>query len=377
MEKNKRKLIKIIVISVIIVIILAIVGGVIIKNNMNEDTLDDNNNVSVKKEKTTKKDKKENKEPEVKIVKNEAQNIKLEDFDNGLVSMKIPKGWKVDTVGDYIHYTVKVYNPENPTYQFFFNMKTEAYNKSQYAKSFYQRYYPNEIFAKNPVIEEETTEGFYKIFNEMGILNNTASFTFPTLSNFKLIENLGSAPMGGDLLRASFTDENGKEGEGIFTAYVYDAGSYYMNENIISGKQIDTYPLSVYNTVFITAPKDELIDWEDTLNQISSSLQFSDTFISQYNSQQDAVMTTFQNIRSIGNQTSDMIMSAWESRSAAYDRMSQKQSDAILGYERVYDTENGEIYKAYNGFTDDYTGERYKSISDDMYTKPTDGYIEK
>lgn len=377
MEKNKRKLIKIIVISVIIVIILAIVGGVIIKNNMNEDTLDDNNNVSVKKEKTTKKDKKENKEPEVKIVKNEAQNIKLEDFDNGLVSMKIPKGWKVDTVGDYIHYTVKVYNPENPTYQFFFNMKTEAYNKSQDAKSFYQRYYPNEIFAKNPVIEEETTEGFYKIFNEMGILNNTASFTFPTLSNFKLIENLGSAPMGGDLLRASFTDENGKEGEGIFTAYVYDAGSYYMNENIISGKQIDTYPLSVYNTVFITAQKDELIDWEDTLNQISSSLQFSDTFISQYNNQQDAVMTTFQNIRSIGNQTSDMIMSAWESRSAAYDRMSQKQSDAILGYERVYDTENGEIYKAYNGFTDDYTGERYKSISDDMYTKPTDGYIEK
>mgnify|MGYP006867957316 CR=1 FL=1 len=377
MEKNKRKLIKIIVISVIIVIILAIVGGVIIKNNMNEDTLDDNNNVSVKKEKTTKKDKKENKEPEVKIVKNEAQNIKLEDFDNGLVSMKIPKGWKVDTVGDYIHYTVKVYNPENPTYQFFFNMKTEAYNKSQDAKSFYQRYYPNEIFAKNPVIEEETTEGFYKIFNEMGILNNTASFTFPTLSNFKLIENLGSAPMGGDLLRASFTDENGKEGEGIFTAYVYDAGSYYMNENIISGKQIDTYPLSVHNTVFITAQKDELIDWEDTLNQISSSLQFSDTFISQYNNQQDAVMTTFQNIRSIGNQTSDMIMSAWESRSAAYDRMSQKQSDAILGYERVYDTENGEIYKAYNGFTDDYTGERYKSISDDMYTKPTDGYIEK
>ena len=377
MEKNKRKLIKIIVISVIIVIILAIVGGVIIKNNMNEDTLDDNNNVSVKKEKTTKNDKKESKEPEVKIVKNEAQNIKLEDFDNGLVSMKIPKGWKVDTVGDYIHYTVKVYNPENPTYQFFFNMKTEAYNKSQDAKSFYQRYYPNEIFAKNPVIEEETTEGFYKIFNEMGILNNTASFTFPTLSNFKLIENLGSAPMGGDLLRASFTDENGKEGEGIFTAYVYDAGSYYMNENIISGKQIDTYPLSVYNTVFMTTPKDEFIDWEDTLNQISSSLQFSDTFISQYNSQQDAVMTTFQNIRSIGNQTSDMIMSAWESRSAAYDRMSQKQSDAILGYERVYDTENGEIYKAYNGFTDDYTGERYKSISDDMYTKPTDGYIEK
>ena len=57
--------------------------------------------------------------------------------------------------------------------------------------------------------------------------------------------------------------------------------------------------------------------------------------------------------------------------------MSQKQSDATLGYERVYDTETGEIYKAYNGFTDDYDGERYKSITDNMYTKKTSGYIEK
>ena len=372
-EKKKKSKFTIAIYVLVLIVIIAVVGSVIIKNNMEND----NSNESSSSGKRFANNKNEKKEPEVKIVKNEAKDVEFEDFDNGLVSMKIPKGWKVDTIGDYIHYTLKVYNPENPTYQFFLNMKTEGYNKSQDAKNFYQRYYPNQIFAQNPVIEEETTEGFYKIFNELGPLNNTTSFTFPTLNNFTIIENLGSVATGGDLLRASFTDENGKEGEGIFMAYVYDAGSYYMSENIISGKQIDTYPLNVYNTIFITAPKDELIDWEDTLNQISSSLQFSDTFISQYNSQQDAVMTTFQNIRNIGNQTSDMIMSAWESRSAAYDRMSQKQSDATLGYERVYDTENGEIYKAYNGFTDDYTGERYKSISDDMYTKPTDGYIEK
>ena len=108
-----------------------------------------------------------------------------------------------------------------------------------------------------------------------------------------------------------------------------------------------------------------------------SSLEFSDSFISQFNSQQDAVMKGFQNVRSIGNQISDGIMSSWKSRNAAYDRMSQKQSDATLGYERVYDTETGDIYKAYNGFTDDYDGERYKSITDDMYSKAIEGYIEK
>ncbi len=41
----------------------------------------------------------------------------------------------------------------------------------------------------------------------------------------------------------------------------------------------------------------------------------------------------------------DSYMSAWENRSKSYDIMSQKQSDAILGYERVYDTETNDIYK--------------------------------
>ena len=70
-------------------------------------------------------------------------------------------------------------------------------------------------------------------------------------------------------------------------------------------------------------------------------------------------------------------MQAWENRQTTYDIMSQKQSDATLGYERVYDTETNEIYKAYNGFTDEYDGERYKPVTDDMYLQKTSGYIKK
>ena len=233
------------------------------------------------------------------------------------------------------------------------------------------------MFAKTSVIEDKTTEGFYKIFNDLGTLNNTSTFTFPVLSDFTVIEKLGTGVVGGDLLRASFKDSSGNEGEGIFTAYVYDAGTYYVSENIISGKQIDIYYLNVYDAIFISAPKDELINWEESLNTIASSLEFTDSFISGFNQEQDAVMNNFQSIRSIGNQISDGIMDSWEKRSNSYDIMSQKQSDATLGYERVYDTETGDIYKAYNGFTDDYDGERYKSITEDMYTKKTSGYIEK
>ena len=317
------------------------------------------------------------KEANVKIREVETKTIKYTDFDNGLIKMKIPEGWKVDVLGDYIHYTVKVYDPNRPTYQFFFNLKTEGYNKSEDAKAFQQKYYPNDIFAKNPVIADKTTEGFYKIFNELGTLYNTSSFTFPTLTDFTVVENLGTGLLGGDILRATFKDAEGKEAEGLFTAYVYDAGPYYVNENIMSGKQIDIYYLSVYDAIFITAPKDELIEWEDTLNTVASSLEFTDTFMSGFNKEQDVVMQNFQNVRSICNQITAGIMDSWEKRSKTYDIMSQKQSDATLGYERVYDTDTGDIYKAYNGFTDDYDGDRYKTITDDMYTEKPSGYIEK
>ena len=72
-----------------------------------------------------------------------------------------------------------------------------------------------------------------------------------------------------------------------------------------------------------------------------------------------------------------MIMYSWNKRSASYDIISQKQSDATLGYERVYDTNTGEVYRAYNGFTDSYKGNRYQTVTDDMYTKAVSGYIEK
>ena len=311
------------------------------------------------------------------IKDSETKNIVLEDYSNDLFNMKIPKGWKVDTLGDYIHYTIKVYDPNNPLYQFFLNLKTEGYNKSQDAKNWQQKYYPDSLFAKTSVLDNPTTEGFYKIFNDLGTLNNTSSFTFPVLNNFTVTSNLGANSLGGDILRATFTDNSGEAGEGIFMAYVYDAGTYYVNENIISGKQIDIYYLNVYDAIFMTTPKDEFINWESTLNSIFSSLQFTDTFLNGYNSEQDSVMKNFQSIRNIGNQISDSIMSSWESRSASYDIMSQKQSDATLGYERVYDTETNEVYKAYNGFTDDYDGARYKAIDDSMYTKGISGYIEK
>ena len=71
-----------------------------------------------------------------------------------------------------------------------------------------------------------------------------------------------------------------------------------------------------------------------------------------------------------------MIMDTWEKSSRSSDILSQKRSDATLGYERVYDTETGEYLKAENGFTDWYDGRRYVAAdSDAAYLSPISGTI--
>ena len=48
-----------------------------------------------------------------------------------------------------------------------------------------------------------------------------------------------------------------------------------------------------------------------------------------------------------------------------------------MGYERVRNTETGDIYKATVGFSDHDWNGKFELITDDMYTLPVSGYIEK
>ncbi|MDD2203068.1 MAG: hypothetical protein PHT75_01235 [Bacilli bacterium] len=317
-------------------------------------------------------------ESEVKIVKAEAKSFEYETYDNGLIKLDIPKNWKVNTAGDYSHYTFLINDPDNK-YQIFVNLKSEGYHKSYDSKKVFETYYGTSSQAKMPVLSPQTTEAFYNIFNYIGEFNNTSSFTFPQLNNFSVVENFGPTIYGGDLLRATYTDANGGGFEGLFTATVADPGSYYVNSNMFDlySKKVDTYPLSVYCTMFISAPINELSDYQEALNNMLSSLEYSSTFTSGLANEQNNLLSTIKANSKVYNETSDSIMASWENRNKSGDIISQKQSDATLGYERVYDTETNEIYKAYNGFVDDYKGDRYKPVTEDMYTEGIDGYIEK
>lgn len=332
----------------------------------------------------------------VKITETAAKAVQTEKYETADFSMTIPKGWTVTTGGTNIYHSIRVCDPNEPLNQMFVLLKADILLHSQAGKDAWQENYnmgntQAALFAKAPVLENPSTEGFFKIFPQYAafvseVEPDYSGYTFPQFNGFTVIDryastsSMTSVSMGDELLRATFTD-NGKEGEGMFSASVVDFGSYMISGGNVVGYQlqaVDGGYYMAYNIVAITAAKDTFIEWESVLADCFKTLQYSDSFVSAANQASNEKVALAKQISQNFNQTMDGIMSSWESRNKSQDIMSQKQSDATLGYERVYDTETGEIYKATNGFTDVYDGKRYKAVTDDnMYAEPISGYIEK
>ena len=256
----------------------------------------------------------------LKIQKTEAQKVEYDTYDNSLVSFKYPKGWKVEVAPfDYIHYSFKVYNPKDPNYEFIFMMKLEGFNKSEAARNWQKTYYPTALFAQLPVINPQTTTGFYNVWNEVAsyVNKNDAKFEYlPLFNEFNVIDTLATNEIGGDILRATYKDANGKLVQGLFTAAVKSAGSYYVNSNVFNlmSSKIDVWPLMVYNTIIMTAPDEEFNNWQGILDKCLSTVQFSDTFIQGFNKEENQIMQTIQANQRIYDSISDMIMDSWEKR---------------------------------------------------------------
>lgn len=374
MDEKKYTKIGILVTIVIVAIVLGIGGLIFSKVNKN-------NNIS-EAEKIAKKE-------NVKIRENEVRQLTLEDYSTDVFSMKKPTGWTVEGAGIGVFYAIRAYDPQNTNNQVFLMVKIQPLLKSDSAKSTWQNYYnltggnvQYKVFADAVVLNNPTTEGFYNKFGEITSYVNSieptlSSFKFPTFNNFTKQEefdstaSMKSVALDSKVLRATFKGDNGKDGEGLFLASVVDFGSGQYQAGV------DMSYYMVYDIMSVTSEKDKFIDYKDILLQTVNSINFTDSYVKTTIDNSNAQTQKALELSASIQRAFDSYMSAWENRSKSYDIMSQKQSDAMLGYERVYDTENGDIYKAYNGFTDDYDGERYKSISDNMYTEPTYGYIDK
>lgn len=380
MTFKKRKLFCILLCAVLLILSAACSGG---------GTSDDGGAPSdTKKPAKTEKD--------IKITQTAAKSAETEKYETVDFTMTIPKGWKVTSGGTNIYHSIRVYDPEEPINQMFILLKADILLHSEAGKAAWQQNYnmgntQAALFTKAPVLQNPSTEGFFQIFPQYvafasAIEPSYAGYVFPTINNFAVTERfpstspLKSYSLGDELLRATFSDGT-KEGEGLFAASVADFGNFTITNGNVSGYQLETVDggyYMAYNVVAITAVKDTFIEWEDLLTKCMSSLDYSDSFVSAANSASNEKVALSKQISANFNATMDGFMASWESRNKSQDIMSQKQSDAILGYERVYDTDTNEVYKATNGFSDSYDGSRFKSVTDDnMYAEAISGYIER
>ena len=297
-----------------------------------------------------------------------ASGLELTPVSTVNMRMDIPQGWVLEEadMAAGMYHCFRAYDPECAVNQIFFILKAEPLFASEFLRENFSYY--NSAFASFPVVTEGSVAGYFAVLPQYLTAASAESFYggvhFPLYEDFTVTEQFDTeGGMGTSaVLRAEFT-QDGVEAEGLFAAdmVLFDPmpalGGYYM----------------VYCTTILSAEKGTFQNWEDILGRSLATLDYTSEFTSVAMSQSDAKVTQSQQLSRAASEMSDSIMSSWESRNKSQDIISQKQSDATMGFERVMDTETGEIYQTDSGFTDWYDGQRYKAVTDDQYTEAVVG----
>jgi len=319
-------------------------------------------------------------------------SLELEELSGDFFTVSLPKGWVVETMGAYIRFGFRAYDPANPARQIFYYGKMEPFIKSYAAREIYEdmdamgSMNPG-LFSEAPVLEPSTID---ELFRQFGTITPYANkfgnpHQFPVMEDISVVERYETSSMLSPyaydeaVVRAQFTAINGLPSEGLFSAVLVDTGNYYVNG-------VDLAPMYAYNTIGIMAPADEFDGIQSVLREALASFRLSESYIQAAIDQTAAETEILLQIGRTLSETSDSYNAAWHARQKSYDALSQKRSDAVMGYDRVYDARTGEVYRAYNGFYDTYDQNRADFDNQDLqivedadyerYALPITGYIE-
>ena len=160
--------------------------------------------------------------------------------------------------------------------------------------------------------------------------------------------------------------ENGLDGEGIYSAVVMESRDVFYN-----GYNYGAWEINCICTEW--APLGSLVNWAPVIATVFSSFRYTDYYIQQWRLISQSATTPYSNVND-----NDPVMEAFEERSLSDTIIQEKRSDMIGEYERVYDVDTGNIYRAYNGFLDDIGDQnKYIAITDNQYAEGYVGWIDK
>ena len=287
----------------------------------------------------------------------------------------LPAGWTVQTGGLFQNYAFKCYDPNEPRRCLFVYSELGSWLKSQAAKDWWNGYNPYNIqqplIYNAPVLSQPTIKcvienweayrdylkRVYPLHLAVEILPpdvladiNQArvleTFTGPVFEAYR--QTMARLiPLNGfpdaSINRFSFVDSSGAAGEGLMGGITIDT----IDPNrLITGSEPDVWFYYANCVMGCTAPMGELQELAPTLIDCAASFRITDDYIAQANRQGACIA----DLTGIGGDYTR----AWQDRDAGYDVISQKYSDATLGYDRLYDSETGEVYRADLDFYDSY-----------------------
>ncbi len=269
-------------------------------------------------------------------------------WEDNAISINIPIGWNIHTGGECSTKSVLARDPCSELKQLFYFSEAGPVYTSQQMKENDENYMDMGGFDipwfKSPVVNPLTAENFLENFGTLALdpFFQQALPEVPIIDEVKIIDKQSAAdklPYASDekLIRAEFK-QNNKSGEGYF---------YIVTANVIG---------LGYGMMFvsITAPKGLLDLIVPSLVQSFKSFTVSSEYIDACIQAQNNAAAGALKAGQILDQNSDIIMEVWENKLESEQRISESQSDAIMGYSRLYNPQTDEVYEVTPEFYEYY-----------------------
>ena len=305
-----------------------------------------------------------------------AKQVKWQRYNGGFFTIEIPEGWEVVTAGSCATFSFIIRDPQNPIRRiFYFGEAGPVYLNEHQRQIDYQYMGMNGFpvqWINMPTVQPLTAENFFKQFYLMAqnqLVQNFMPGT-PALNSFQVISSVPqrSSLMDADakVIRALFKEFN-IVGEGMF----YTAAAPLLPYDGISPGAGIGYGFCCTG---VSSYKKDFKEWEAVLLKSLRSLQLDERYITQCRQMQDKMWNSISEINKIWDDISDIIQESWEYKNAVQDAAAEKWSDAMLGKERLYDPDTGEVYEFEAGFYDEYDLNRGKYKNSDLQPIPNDDY---
>ena len=208
---------------------------------------------------------------------------------DGYFTMQIPKGWAVQTGGDFISYIIDVYDPAQPQREIYIQLCGTGFQSAEGA-ALAQNY--NASGETLFVMPEATTQSYFEGWYQ-GIGGS-----------FHLLQTLGGEADNA-LLYGEATLPNGTQTEGVYSAVVSSLEyNYGINLSMTMGQNV---------RVLTTAPG-ELDAWLPTLSACADSIQFSELFQNKRAENWSQALGTSASLSASWNAMTDQMMALWEAR---------------------------------------------------------------